>query len=44
MDEPKVEEVLRNIYDLYDNPDLSAKEKAGKWLECFQKSVSVPCN
>lgn len=40
MEEPKVEEVLRNIYDLYENPDNSAKEKASKWLDAFQKSVS----
>lgn len=40
MEEPKIEIVLRNIYDLYDNPDTSSKEKASKWLEDFQKSVS----
>lgn len=40
MDEPKVEEVLRNVYDLYENPDISAKDKASKWLAEFQKSVS----
>lgn len=40
MDEPKVEEVLRHIYDLYENPDVSTKDKASKWLAEFQKSVS----
>lgn len=41
MDEPKLEEVLRYIYDLYDNPDISSKEKASKWLTEFQKSVNI---
>lgn len=41
MEEPKVEEVLKNIYDLYENPDISGKEKASTWLAEFQKSVSV---
>jgi hypothetical protein len=40
MEEVKIEEVYRNIYDLYDNPDTSSKEKASKWLDLFQKSVS----
>lgn len=40
MDEPKVEDVLRYVYDMYDNPDISGKTKASKWLENFQKSVS----
>lgn len=40
MEEPRAEEVLRNIYDLYENPDISVKETASKWLEAFQKSVS----
>lgn len=39
MDEPNVEEVLRYIYDLYDNPDNSSKDRASKWLTEFQKSV-----
>lgn len=39
MEEPKIEDVLRNIHDLYVNPDTAAKEKASKWLEQFQKSV-----
>lgn len=42
MEEPKIEDVLRNIHDLYVNPDTVAKEKASKWLEQFQKSVSAP--
>jgi hypothetical protein len=41
MEEVKIEEVYRNIYDLYDNPDTSSKEKASKWLDLFQKSVSL---
>lgn len=40
MEEPNIEDVLRNIYDLYENPDVSAKEKASTWLAEFQKSVS----
>lgn len=40
MEEPKVEDVLRYVYDMYDNPDNSAKTKASKWLADFQKSVS----
>lgn len=41
MNEPTVEEVLRYIYDLYDNPDISSKDRASKWLIEFQKSVSL---
>jgi transportin-3 len=44
MEEPKTEEVLRNIYDLYENPDPASKEKASAWLAEFQKSVSVKFN
>lgn len=40
MEEPKIEDVLRNIYDLYQNPDVTTKEKASTWLDKFQKSVS----
>lgn len=40
MEEPKIEEVLKNIYDLYENPDISIKDKASAWLAEFQKSVS----
>lgn len=40
MDVPKIEDVLRNIYDLYQNPDVTTKEKASTWLDKFQKSVS----
>lgn len=43
MEEPKIEDVLKNIHDLYVNPDTDAKERASKWLEQFQKSVSA-CN
>lgn len=40
MEEPKIEDVFQNIYDLYENPDPAAKERASKWLADFQKSVS----
>lgn len=40
MEEPKIEDVLLKIYDLYENPDVLAKESASKWLADFQKSVS----
>jgi hypothetical protein len=39
MEEPKIELVLKNIYDLYENPDISAKEQASEWLNNFQTSV-----
>lgn len=39
MEEPKIEEVLKNIYDLYSSPDCSKKEEASKYLAQFQKSV-----
>lgn len=38
--EPKIQDVLEKIHDLYVNPNTSAKEEASKWLEQFQKSVS----
>lgn len=41
MEEPKIEDLLKNIYDLYENPDISTKEKASTWLSEFQKSVST---
>lgn len=41
MEEPKIEDVLKNIHDLYVNPNTDAKERASKWLEQFQKSVSA---
>lgn len=41
MEEPKAEQVLKYIYDLYENPDLSAKEHASSWLNDFQKSVKL---
>lgn len=46
MEEPKVEEVLRNIYELYGNQTIrtSEQEKAAKWLDGFQKSVRIHCN
>lgn len=40
MEKPTVDQVLKSIYDLYENPDLSAKEQASGWLNEFQKSVS----
>jgi transportin-3 len=41
MDIASTESVLHNIYVLYNNPDKVEKEKASKWLEEFQKSVSI---
>lgn len=40
MEEPKAEIVLKYIFDLYDNPDVLAKEQASEWLNNFQKSVN----
>lgn len=40
-EEPKIEDVLKNIYDLYGNPDVSKKEGASKYLAKLQDSVSV---
>lgn len=40
MEEPNLDVVLKNIYDLYNNPDTVEKEKASKWLAELQKSVS----
>lgn len=39
-EEPKIEDVLKNIYDLYGNPDCSKKEGASKYLAKLQDSVS----
>lgn len=38
-EEPKIEDVLKNIYDLYGNPDVSKKEGASKYLATLQDSV-----
>lgn len=40
-DEPSIELVLQNIYNLYNNPNTSEKENASKWLSEYQKSVSI---
>lgn len=37
---PSIEEVLRGVHALYDNPDLKEKDKASLWLAELQKSVS----
>lgn len=39
MEEPKIEDVLKNIYDLYSNPDISKKDGASKYLAKLQDSV-----
>lgn len=39
-EEPKIEDVLKNIYDLYGNSDCSKKEGASKYLAKLQDSVS----
>ena len=41
MEIASAENVLHFIYVLYNNPDKVEKEKASKWLEEFQKSVSI---
>lgn len=40
MEEPKIEDVLKYIYNLYTNPDCTKKEDASKYLAQFQTSVS----
>jgi hypothetical protein len=40
MEEPKIEDVLKNIYDLYINQDVSRKEESSKYLAKLQDSVS----
>lgn len=37
---PTTEDVYQGVYALYNNPDSAEKEKAAKWLESLQKSVS----
>lgn len=37
---PTAEAVYQGVYALYNNPDTAEKEKASKWLEMLQKSVS----
>lgn len=41
MEHPTAEAVLQGVYTLYNNPNKQEKEKASRWLEEFQKSVSV---
>lgn len=38
---PTTEAVYQGVYALYNNPDSVEKEKASKWLESLQKSVSL---
>lgn len=38
-EEPKIEDVLKKIYDLYCNPDITKKEPASKYLAQLQDSV-----
>lgn len=38
---PTTEAVYQGVYALYNNPDSAEKEKASKWLELLQKSVSL---
>lgn len=38
---PTTEAVYQGVYALYNNPDSAEKEKASKWLESLQKSVSI---
>lgn len=37
---PSTDTVYQSVYALYNNPDTSEKEKASKWLDSLQKSVS----
>lgn len=37
---PSTESVFQGVQALYTNPNKDEKEKASKWLEEFQKSVS----
>lgn len=37
---PTTDTVYQSVYALYNNPDTSEKEKASKWLDSLQKSVS----
>lgn len=37
---PTTDTVYQSVYALYNNPDTIEKEKASKWLESLQKSVS----
>lgn len=38
---PTAEAVYQGVYALYNNPDNAEKEKASKFLELLQKSVSI---
>lgn len=37
---PTADTVYQSVLTLYNNPDTSEKEKASKWLDSLQKSVS----
>lgn len=37
---PSLEDTLKALNALYNNPDASIKEEANSWLEKLQKSVS----
>lgn len=37
---PTTDTVYQSVLTLYNNPDTSEKEKASKWLDSLQKSVS----
>lgn len=37
---PTADAVYQSVYALYNNPDSGEKEKASKWLDSLQKSVS----
>ncbi len=40
MNEPKIEDVLSNIYNLYSGDDVGKKEESSKYLSELQSSVS----
>lgn len=37
---PTTDTVYQSVLTLYNNPDTNEKEKASKWLDSLQKSVS----
>lgn len=38
---PTTEAVYQGVYALYNNSDVTEQEKASKWLEQLQNSVSL---
>lgn len=38
---PSTESVYQGVYTLYNNPDTVEQERASRWLEQLQNSVSI---